>query len=103
MPMAQEYDWTITPPGERLFVGIQSREAGRVIFTADLDMARIPLGAATLARLFARFPMVTAQVWAGIHWQALRLWLKRVPVFTHPGSKSLVTEAVSHEDRRSHD
>jgi DUF1365 family protein len=27
---------------------------------------------------------MTAQVVGGIHWQALRLWLKRVPVHDHP-------------------
>jgi DUF1365 family protein len=27
---------------------------------------------------------MTAQVIAGIHWQALRLWLKRTPVHDHP-------------------
>jgi DUF1365 family protein len=27
---------------------------------------------------------MTAKVIGAIHWQALRLYLKRVPVFTHP-------------------
>jgi DUF1365 family protein len=31
---------------------------------------------------------MTLKVIAAIHWQALRLWVKRVPVFTHP--KNLV-------------
>ena len=37
---------------------------------------------------------MTAQVIAGIHWQALRLWAKRNPVYTHPsaGGASMIDE-----------
>jgi DUF1365 family protein len=31
-----------------------------------------------------RYPLMTAQVIGAIHWQALRLWLKRNPVYNHP-------------------
>jgi hypothetical protein len=27
---------------------------------------------------------MTLQVMAAIHWEALRLWIKRTPVHTHP-------------------
>ncbi len=47
---------------------------------------RRPLTGASLARVLWRYPLMTAQVVGAIHWQALRLWLKRNPVHDHPQS-----------------
>ena len=33
------------------------------------------------AALFVALPLMTSKVFLGIHWEALRLWCKRVPVF----------------------
>ena len=46
-----------------------------------------PLDGPNLARVLWRYPLMTAQVIAGIHWQALRLWLKRTPVHDHPSTR----------------
>lgn len=39
---------------------------------------------AALWRAFWRYPAMTAMVIVRIHWQAVRLWLKRVPFFSKP-------------------
>ena len=43
-----------------------------------------PLAAASVRRAFFGMPLMTLGVIARIHWQALRLVLKRVPFFTKP-------------------
>lgn len=43
-----------------------------------------PLSPASVRRAILGWPWMTVGVVARIHWQALRLWLKRVPFFTKP-------------------
>jgi uncharacterized protein len=43
-----------------------------------------PVSAASLRRAFWHYPAMTLGVMARIHWQALKLWRKRVPFFTKP-------------------
>ena len=69
--------------GADLQVGPCSRD-GRSAFDATLNLRREEISSASLARALTHFPLVTAQVTALIHWQALRLWLKRTPLNTHP-------------------
>ena len=56
---------------------------GKLIVTAIDGMAR-PIRAASLAKAFLGYPLMTAGVVARIHWQALRLWIRRVPWFSKP-------------------
>jgi DUF1365 family protein len=101
MPMQQHYRWRLSAPAERLFVHMQNfghDEPEQKLFDATLLLERKPITSGSLASALVGFPLMTAQVITGIHWQALRLWLKRTPVFTHPDRISLthVSESQHH-------
>ena len=56
------------------------------VFDATMRLDRAPLTAATLRAALLHSPFMTGKVIAAIYWQALRLWLKRVPFHDHPRS-----------------
>lgn len=74
--MDQTYRFTITDPGAYLSIGIEQRDADGTMFRAGMRFARLPLTDWNLLRMFVMHPLVTGKVIAGIHWQALRLWLR---------------------------
>ncbi len=86
--MGLEYDFTLTRPDDRLvahMATLDGRESNDgALFDATLTLRREPWTAANLRRALTRHPMMTAKVVAGIHWQALRLYWKGAPVYTHP-------------------
>jgi len=84
LPMDCEYRWRFTAPGDDLHVHMQVWRGGTRQFDADLALQRHPLDGRGLAGVLLRYPLMTVQVVAAIHWQALRLWLKRTPVHDHP-------------------
>ena len=88
MPMGLAYEWRLAPPHAQLAVHMRCLEAGEELFNATLLMRRRPLRAGAMAATLLRFPLMTARVVLAIHWQALLLWLKRVPFIAHPDSSA---------------
>jgi len=84
MPMDCRYRFGFTDPGDSLVVQITERKGEDLFFDATLRLEREPWSAPALHRALRRHPGMTLRVIAAIHWQAFRLWARRVPVYTHP-------------------
>jgi hypothetical protein len=100
-PMGLRYDWQLHTPGEALAVHMALRTTdaadadGAPVFGATLALQRVPITGTALAGMLLRFPWMTAKVIAAIHWEALRLWLKRVPIHDHPARSKAKLEAAA--------
>jgi len=70
-------------PAWRLATIDHADAAGDLLHTALSGRAR-PLASGPLLRAFLGYPLLTLAVVVRIHWQALRLWLKRVPFHSKP-------------------
>lgn len=82
--MELDYEFVLTPPGDTLVAHMNTLDEGRHFFDATLTLRREQWSARNIGLALLRFPWMTAKVIGAIHWEALRLWLKKAPVYTHP-------------------
>lgn len=78
------FDFRLRPPGERLALQIDDHDGARrtLVSTVTNVAPPRPLRDRALAWFSLKYPLVTLKVVAAIHWEALRLWAKRVPWFS---------------------
>jgi len=63
---------------------MDNQHDGKKIFDAQLALEKVSISSGSMAQTLLRDPLVTLRVITLIHWQALKLWLKRVPLVAHP-------------------
>lgn len=85
--MDQRYCWRFSMPTEKLSVHMKVLEDGKRHFDARLHMKAKEINSPNLAVALMRFPLMTLRVVTAIYFQALRLWLKKVPLHDHPANK----------------
>ena len=83
-PMDMRYHWRSNTPDDRLVLHLANRSDGEKVFDASLSLTARPMTAASLNSLLWRYPLMTARIGLAIYWQALRLFLKRTPLHSHP-------------------
>lgn len=83
LPRDLEYHMSFSQPGERLGVHMADWQGADKLFDASLSLQRQPLNRSSLHRHLLSFPWMTGKTVLAIYWQALRLLLKRIPIYSH--------------------
>ena len=80
----------------RHFCGIDYVDADGLLLRTTLSGSPQPLRDRAVLGALLRYPLLWIGIVARIHWQALRLWLKRVPFFSKPPAP--LTHTTVHQE-----
>jgi DUF1365 family protein len=91
-PMSQTYGWKVRPPGaasgkSMVHLEVTSEDSSSPVFDATMVLKRQPLNQTNLLRVLASTPVQTLSMVIGIYWQALKLYLKGSPLYSHPAKR----------------
>jgi DUF1365 family protein len=91
MPMTIDYTWVFHAPDEKLQVYMQNRMTNgtEVIFDSTLELKQLDLTLVNVLKTFLRLPLVTFKTLLAIYYQALKLYLKKIPFYTHPSKEKI--------------
>ena len=81
-PMDMQYKWKISQPAQTLKLTLACHKEVKH-FVASLDLSRVELNSKSLFNVLLCIPSMTIKTVFGIYWQALKLFIKGVPFYSH--------------------
>lgn len=82
-PLDMVYHWVSTNPAQNLVVHMENHRNDICHMDATLTLVREAWSATSLQKILWRQPWLTVKIPLAIYWQALKLFLKRVPLYAH--------------------
>jgi hypothetical protein len=82
--MAIDYLWKFNINSENFSVSMQLKKQGKPLMHVNLKTTLTPILENDPFKWMLRKPFQALKMFAGIYWQAFKLWLKKVPFFIHP-------------------
>lgn len=86
-----EFEFRLNLPNETLQIAVNSWEKAERILTTAFVGEKKSFCNQNLLFLFCRYPFVTVQIIALIHWQAIKLWFMRLPYIKKQENKDKQT------------
>lgn len=84
-PMDMVYRWSVQQPNEHMKLALSCYQEQRH-FTAAINMTKMSLNSKSMTNVMLSIPSMTIKTVAGIYWQALKLFIKRVPFYSYPSN-----------------
>ena len=81
-PMDMQYKWKISQPEQSLKLTLACHKEAKH-FVASIHLSRVELNSKTLFNVLLSIPSMTIKTVFGIYWQALKLFIKGVPFYSH--------------------
>jgi DUF1365 family protein len=86
------FDFNLGLPGEKLHITIDDHQNGKKFFLSAVTGVRKELNDIRLLWYVFRFPFITLQVITLIHWQALKLYMRKLPFLRKTDNPELQKE-----------
>ena len=82
MELNINYHWNINRPSEKLFINIQNftQDTNEKVFEANMKLTKRPLKTLSLIKSWLSLPFTIIKIVTLIYWQAIKLFIKRVPI-----------------------
>jgi len=81
-PMDMLYKWKISQPEQSINLTLSCHKEVKH-FVASLNLSRVELNSKSLFNVLLSIPSMTIKTVFGIYWQALKLFIKGVPFYSH--------------------
>jgi hypothetical protein len=101
MPADMQYAFAFSQPAPTLVAHMALEQDGQPqaqhSFDATLSLQFTPWSHTEITRALFRHPAMTLKVMAGIHWEALKLWLKGLAVVPRPSPDGVFPDTAAPE------